>query len=264
MRKIPFRKIYKIGRAFLVNHSADILTGFTACGVVLTAIQTHKATLKADAYLRINGYDMANPDTQKVLKWQSRKNYILPAATGALTIGAAIGANYINHKQIAGLAAACSAAELALTEHRDKIEELFGEKSLKELDDGLMHDAAVKGLLSEAKTTHTGHGNTLCIEGITGQKVYASPEWFYAVRNRFNQEVNSCTYASVAEYLEMLYTDCTEPYYIPEWCNEQGYNVYITGLLEFCTPHWEGDAEGEAIVVFKPTHKPVHNYMENF
>lgn len=264
MKKINFSKLYKLGKAFLTKHSADILTGFTAFGVVMTEIEMHNATLKAEEYLRVNGYDKANPETQKVLKWESRKHYILPVALGAGTIGAAVGANFINHKQIAGLAAACTVAETALSEHRDKIEELMGEKALTKIDNELMKDQGDKIMEIGAPATDTGHGKIICIEGITGQKVLASPDWFYTVRNRFNQEINQTTYASVAEYLEMLYADCKEPYYIPEKYSHEGYNVHQTGLLEFVTPKWQGDAEQDGYVVFKPTQAPIADYMEIF
>lgn len=262
MKKIPFRKLYKIGKTFLIKHSADILTGFTAAGVVITAIETHKSTLYAEEFLRTNGYDQANEDTKKVLRFEAAKKYALPAATGVATIGFAIGANYINHKQIAGLAAACSIAETALNEHRDKIEELMGSKTLQEIDDSLMKDQGDRVMEIGTPATDTGHGKIICIEGITGQKVLASPDWFYTVRNRFNQELNQNMYASVSEYLEMLYSDCREPYYIPDEYNYKGYGVHTTGLLEYVTPKWEGDADQDGYVVFKPTQMPITNYTE--
>lgn len=263
MKKLPISKMVKVSKAFLTKHSADILTGFTACGVVITAIETHKATLKAEEYLRLNGYDIANPETQKVLKFEAAKKYAIPVATGVATIGAAIGANYINHKQIAGLAAACTIAETALTEHRDKIEELMGEKALKELDDSMLKDQGDAIMETGAPVTDTGHGNMLCIEGITGQKLYASPDWFYTVRNRYNYELTqSPNGLSVSDYLQMLYADCKEPYYIPEENDYRGYRVDVTGLMEYVTPHWEGDAEHEGYVIFKPTKAPIHDYMD--
>lgn len=264
MKKIPFAKIYRVSKTFLIKHSADILTGFTAAGVVITAIETHKSTLKAEEYLRVNGYEQANPDTQKVLKFEAAKKYIIPVATGTATIAAAIGANYINHKQIAGLAAACSIAETALNEHRDKIEELMGEKALQEIDDGLMKDQGDKAMEIGAPAIDTGHGNKICIEGITGQKVLASPEWFYTVRNRYNALINQVEGASVTEYLEMLYADCKEPYYIPEENDYRGYGIHVNGLLEYIKPVWTGDATQEGYVVFKPTKAPVTNYMETY
>lgn len=259
--RIPFRKAAKFGKTLLVKHSADILTGFTAAGVVLTALATHKATLKADEYLRVNGYDKANPDTQKVLKFNAAKHYVTPVVVGAVTIGAAIGANCINHKHIAGLAAACSIAETALVQKDEKISELLGQKTLDKIDDELMREKGDR-LAAESTVINTGHGNILCIDGLTGMRLLACPEYFYATRNMFNSDINQTMYGSVADYAEYLCRDCKEPYYIPEWAYEVGYGVHTTGLLEYKTPHWEGDVDHPGYVIFEPVRQPIHNFAE--
>lgn len=260
--KINFRKLGKIANAFLVKHSADILTGFTAAGVVLTAFETHKATLKAEEYLRVNGYDKANPDTQRVLKLNAAKHYIVPAAIGLGTISAAVGANYINHRQIAGLAAACSVAETALSEHRDKVQELLGEKALKEVDSGLMQDKMDRIMSSGSSILDTGHGETICIDGITGLRFKASPDWFYACKNRFNSDINQTMYGSVVDWVDYLLADCKEPTYYPQEWYDNGYGVHSTGILEFKAPEWSGGVDSDPYVIFEPTHRPIPTYAE--
>lgn len=264
MKKLPVGKMVKVSKAFLVKHSADILTGFTACGVVITAIETHKATKKAENYLRINGYDKANPDTQKVLKWESRKNYILPAVTGAATIGAAIGANYINHKQIAGLAAACTVAETALSEHRDKIEELMGEKALQKIDDEVNIDKAVDILDNDDEVYDTGRGKVLCCEGyLSGRKFWADPDWIKRAVNDFNERVNQDTYCSYAEFLDILWQDCRS-IVIPRSAENLGYNVHQNGLMRIEITSDIDPKTGQPYLIFSPTNPPIANYMEIF
>ena len=266
--KFPIRKVVKHGKAFLVKHSADILTAFTAAGVVVTALETRKSTLAAEEYLRVNGYyddNGMNPDTKRVLKFNSAKKYAVPVLTGAATIAAAVGANYINHKQIAGLAAACTVAETALSEHRDKIEELMGEKALNKIDDEILADkgaAIMEGEASEAPIIDTGHGHTLCIEGLTGQRFYASPEWVYHCRNVFNERLNEDNYGSYGEFLEILWSGTKA--YIPERYYNMGYNIHITGLLRLKEPHWDGQADEEAYMIFEPSTEPIGDYMQLF
>jgi hypothetical protein len=265
MKKIPFRRFAKIGKSFLVKHSADILTGFTAAGVVITAIETHKATRKVDEFLRANGYELANEDTKKVLKFESAKHYILPVATGALTIGAAIGANYINHRQIAGLAAACTVAETALSEHRDKIEELMGDKALAKIDDEMLADkgrviAANNGL--SMGLIDTGHGDEIIIDGLTGMIFLTSWDWILHCVNEFGERVNNDLYCSYGEYLEIVCKDCKEAYHIPKWTYEKGYGVHITGIMNMKTPHYEGEAGKKPYLVYEPYNAPVSNYTE--
>lgn len=264
MKKLPFGKMVKVSKAFLVKYSADILTGFTACGVVITAIETHKATKKAEDYLRINGYDKANPDTQKVLKWKSRKNYILPAVTGVATIGAAVGANYINHKQIAGLAAACTVAETALSEHRDKIEELMGAKALQKIDDEVNIDKAVDILDNDDEVYDTGRGKVLCCEGyLSGRKFWADPDWIKRAVNDFNERVNQDTYCSYAEFLDILWQDCRS-IVIPRSAENLGYNVHQNGLMRIEITSDIDPKTGQPYLIFSPTNPPIANYMEIF
>lgn len=261
MKKLPIGRAVKFVKAHLIKHSADILTGFTAAGVILTAIETHKATLKADEYLRTNGYSEANPETQKVLKLEAAKNYILPVAIGAGTIGAAVGANYINHKQIAGLAAACTVAETALSEHRDKIEELMGTKALSKIDDDILADKGKKIVSNNQPILNTGKGNILCIEAMTGQKFYACPEWVYKCRNEFNERVNLDQYCSYAEFLEILWAGCKDVY-IPQHLYNMGYNVHANGLLTIKSPHYDGDEDSEPYLVFEPYNMPIAGFMD--
>ena len=265
MKTPNFRKAYKMGKAFLTKHSADILTGFTAAGVVITALETRKATLKAEEYLRINGYDKANPETQKVLKFEAAKMYVVPAATGLATIGAAVGANYINHKQIAGLAAACTVAETALNEHRDKLEELMGEKALKKIDDEVALDRGVEILDNDDEILDTGRGKVIICEGyFTGKKILASPEFVQRVVNAFNERVNQDTYASAAEYLELFFMDVLKDIVIPASAESMGYNIHQNGLMRVEMTSDIDPKTGYPYLVVMPTNAPIHNFMEIF
>ena len=265
MKKIPFGRAVKVSKAFLTKHSADILTGFTACGVIITALETRKATLRAQEYLRVNGYDQANPDTQKVLKFEAAKNYILPVATGGLTIGAAVGANYINHKQIAGLAAACSVAETALAEHRDKLEELMGSNALTSIDDEINKERAIDILSNDEPVHETGQGNVLCVEAfLTGAKVRCSPDYIRKTVNEFNEVVNVNTYASYGEFLEMFFRGLLKDIYIPTVAYNMGYNVHQNGLLRLSMTSDIDLQTGEPYLVIQPSTQPVANYMDIF
>lgn len=266
LAKIPVRKLYKVSKTFLVKHSADILTGFTAAGVVITAFETRKATLRAEEYLKQNGYydsPAMNDETKKVLKMQSMKEYIAPAVIGATTISAAVGANYINHKQIAGLAAACTVAETALTEHRDKIEELLGEKTLTKIDDAVNVDRGHDILADESKPVLvTGHGDMLCCEGyLTGTKFRASTDWVKKCVNEFNYRVNNDTYADFSEFLLELWQDCPS-FVIPRAAENVGYNVHSTGLMRLDFTSDIDPVTGEPYLIFTPRNIPVSNFTE--
>ena len=257
MHKPNFSKMYKIGKAFLVKHSADILTGFTAAGVVVTAIETHKSTLKAEEYLRVNGYSDANPETKRVLKFEAAKKYALPVAIGTGTIAAAIGANYINHKQIAGLAAACTVAETALSEHRDKIEELLGTKELQKLDDAVNVDRAAEFLGSSEEPILTGKGTILCCEGyLTGTKFRANIDWVRKCVNDFNELVNNDNYACFNEFLSILGLHEVDA------GNKLGFNVHSNGLMRISITSDIDPISGEPFMIFTQDNPPIANFME--
>lgn len=259
-----FKVIGKKGKAFLVKHSADILTGFTACGVVLTGYEAHKATLKAENYLRINGYDEANPDTQKVLKWQSRKNYILPVAIGGATIGAALGANLINHHHIAGLAAACTVAETALSEHRDKLEELMGEKALKKVDEELS--------LEKAQAAINEHRNSLDLDNPAYYEMQLCCETYCTNRpfpssrarveralNNYNNQVMTLGGAVYRTFIE----DCGGTVSDDHVSNFEGHGRYTTGplILEFSSGIDE--ETGRTYLAICPKNPPIVDYDRN-
>lgn len=263
--KINFRKLGKIANAFLVKHSADILTGLTATGVVLTAFETHKATLRAEEYLRVNGYDKANPDTQRVLKLNAAKHYIVPAAIGLGTISAAVGANYINHRQIAGLAAACSVAETALNENREKLQELLGDKTLQKFDEEVAKEKAQTILKNDDEILDTGRGHTLVVDTyFTGRKLWASPEYVRRCVNEYNERVNNDNYCSSYELAEILFRDVLRGAIIPEQNYDHGYNVHINGLLRMGFTSGIDEVTGEPYLAISPINKPIANYMEIF
>lgn len=264
----PLHKVVKYSKHMLVKHSADILTGFTVGGVVLTGFEVHKATLKADEFLRINGYDQANPDTQKVLKLEAAKFYIRPVVTGAATIGCAVGANYINHEKIAGLAAICTAAETALNEKDGKIKELMGEKALDKIDDEVLAD---KGRAILAKTSQndiidTGTGDVLCVESYwTGQVFKADPNIIWMAQNTYNErvleEAESGLGVASGDFLEELWKNVNA--FIPKKAYEDGYRASgngANGILRLeC--HWDGDPKkGERYLVFEPKNRPIRDF----
>ena len=263
MFKPNFARMGKLTKTFLMKHSADILTGFTAAGVVVTAIETHKATRKADEFLRINGYDKANPDTKKVLKFEAAKNYIIPVVTGVATIGAAIGANYINHREIAGLAAACTVFETAMNEKDAAIAKLSGEKGLAKVNSEVMKERGKQIMNDEnAVIVDCGDGDTYCVEGFSGIVLKTNPERFYRAQNRYNEIINQTTYAAWSEYLEFLYEGVNGPHYIPKKHRLLGHGVHSTGILTYEEPLWEGNATDRPYVVFNPMNEPITNYEE--
>lgn len=257
MKTIAISKIVKHGTRVLAEHAPTILTGFAAAGVVATSIMTYKATLKADQYLNAMCDENASEETVKAVKRETYKFYIPAAVTGAATIGCVVGANYLNYRKITALAAACSVAETALAEHRDKIEQILGDKELEKIDNALALDHMPENVSSE-DIINTGKGNFLCCEGyLTGAMFRSSEAWIRKCINDFNELVNQNTYASYNDLLSLL------GLHEVQFGNEIGWNVHINGLLRVrFTYDGRDDADGEPYLIIEPINPPVHNYAD--
>ncbi len=254
--KIPVGKIVKVSSAFLTKHAPDILTGCAVAGTVSTAILAGRAVLKAERYINSVCDEHASEDTRKAIRRQTYKYYAPAVATGLATVGCIVGANAINHKKIAGLVAACTVAETALQENKDKIEELFGDKNLKLIEESKAIDKGLNAIHNSEEVVETGHGNALFVEGyLTGTKFRADINWVKKCVNDYNEIVNHDTYADFNEYLERhgIHT-------VKAGAN-LGYNVHVNGLMRIeLFP--EIDLEtGETYTVIMQQNEPVANFM---
>ena len=94
-------KLTKTLTRFLRKNGGTLLAIGASVGVVLTAVETGKATVKAEKLVELNK-DIPDYDTkEKVLDcWHF---YIPAAVVGAGTIGCIIGANMLSRKEIARL-----------------------------------------------------------------------------------------------------------------------------------------------------------------
>lgn len=248
------KRLYRFSKDALKQNAPTILTTFVAAGVVGTGVLTHRATLKAEEILRTSLDENASEETTKAVRRSTYKYYIPPIALGAATIGCAVGANYLNFKKITALAAACSVAETALNDQRDKIEELLGEKTLEKIDNSLAVDAKERATEVPIKT---GHGNYLCCEGyLTGALFRADEDWIHKAVNEFNELVNANTYASFNDLLTCFHL------HEVDYGNELGWNVHINGILRVRLTYGREEQTGEPYVVIRPMNLPVHNYAD--
>lgn len=127
--KIPFqlRKVINLG----AQHSADILTVVNGIGVVATGILSGKAGAQIHDKIRAKEAELERKLTFKEQLELTWKDYILPVATGGLTIAAGVASNRVQAKQIAeiGLLAAAYSDKVKVLEK--KLEETIGPEELK-------------------------------------------------------------------------------------------------------------------------------------
>ena len=126
-------KLTKTCTKFLCKHGGTMLAVAASVGVVLTAIETGKATVKAEKLIEMNevatdsGDDIALQDYPVQEKVKDCWRFYIPAAVmGAGTIACILGSNALNKKQIASLTAAYMALGKAYQEYRKQVMEHVG------------------------------------------------------------------------------------------------------------------------------------------
>lgn len=124
-------KLTKMCAKFLRKHGGTMLAIGASIGVVLTAIETGKASIKAEKLLESKNGIPEYTTKEKVKDcW---KYYIPAAALGAGTIACVMGSNALNKKQIAGLTAAYMALGKTYQEYRRQVTAKIGPEKEKEI-----------------------------------------------------------------------------------------------------------------------------------
>lgn len=124
-------KLTKTCARFLRKNAGTLLAIGASVGVVLTAIETGKATIKAEKLVELNK-DVPEYDMKEKVKdcWQF---YIPAAVLGAGTIGCIIGSNMLSRKEIASLTAAYMALGKSYQQYRRQVAERVGGEEEKDI-----------------------------------------------------------------------------------------------------------------------------------
>ncbi len=118
---------------FLKKHSATILSVVSAAGVVITALTTAKATLKADKLIKEAKEEKDGELTKVEVFKTAAPVYAAPTVMGALTIGCIFGANVLNKRQQAMLTSAYAVVHRAYGDYKNQVKAIYGEEAHKEI-----------------------------------------------------------------------------------------------------------------------------------
>lgn len=158
--------LMKSASRFLKKNGGTILAIGASVGVVLTAIETGKASIKAEKLIEMNSAEPAYTMKEKVQDcW---KFYLPAAALGTGTIICILGSNALNKKQIASLTAGYMALGKAYQEYRQKVIENFGIEKEAEIHDQIKEEKLpeVREKMEEEKL--------LCYEPISKRYFHAT------------------------------------------------------------------------------------------
>lgn len=263
MKKPNLTKFVKDTRMLMSKHSPEILTGLGIASMITTVILAVKATPKAEKlieeYKDERGYSL-NPETKisdlpkKEVIQVAWKPYIPAAISGTVSIACLIGANSVNARRNAALATAYKLSEVALSEYKDKVVEVIGEKKEKVVREKIAEDRLEKNPVNNSQIFMTEKGNTLFLEPISGQYFRSDIEIVKKAINELNESMLNSPfgYLSVNDLYDALGLEQTSTGDDLGWCVSKGIIKYDI--------HAKIAKNGEPCIVLDYTNAPVYDY----
>lgn len=201
MNKPNLSKAIKNAQRTLSKKSPEILTGLGIAGMITTTVLAVKATPKALKLIEDAQYEKEELLTAPEKIKAAWKPYIPAAISGTVSIACLIGAQSVNAKRNAALAAAYKLSETALTEYRDKVVETIGEKREKTVREKVAQERIEKNPVSQSEVIVTEKGNTLFFEPLSGRYFKSDVESVKKVVNELNKRmIGGEQYISLSEF----------------------------------------------------------------
>ena len=213
MKKHSLANVAKGIGSVLSKHSPEILVGAGISGMIATTILAVRATPKAIRLIEDKAFEEGcRPSeikkTEKVkLCW---KCYIPAAITGVTSIACVIGAQSVNARRNAALAAAYALSDSTLREYREKVVETIGEEKEKIVRDKIAEERIKKNPDTNAEVISTDRGDTLCYDTLSGRYFYSDPESIRQAVNDLNETMLNDMYVSLNEFYDNLNLDHTK------------------------------------------------------
>ena len=194
--------------SYFNKHGATILSIAAAAGVVLTAVETAKATTKAQSLIDMN---KAEPMTKKEIVKDCWKFYVPAAVVGVGTIACILGSNSLNKKTQAELMAAYVAVQQTYSTYRKKVAEQVGEETEKD----------IHRQVETMPRADNGDVEHLCYEPLTNRYFNATMAQLYEAAYMLNKKLALDGGVSLEAWCEMLGLE-----FIPDgkcrgWCIDQ-------------------------------------------
>lgn len=252
-------KLTKTCAKFLRKHGGTILVVVASVGVVATAIETGRASIKAQKIIEKNmiAIDCENygescyTAKQKVLDcW---KAYVPAVILGGGTIACILGSNVLNKKQLASMTAAYMALGKTYQEYRRQVAERWGTDAEKDV----WKDAqsVTKEPTSDMKTE-----KLLCYEPISKRYFHATEAELLAAFYEVNHDFATNGYISLNDFYGYLNLD-----FIPK-LNGYGWSVDYLGdmwenyWIDFSYLRQQTD-DGLEVYYVSAFQEPIEDYL---
>lgn len=241
-------KLTKTCARFLRKHGGTLLAIGASVGVVLTAIETGKATIKAEKLVELNK-DVPEYGMKEKVKdcWQF---YIPAAVLGAGTIGCIIGSNVLSRKEIASLSAAYVALGKSYQQYSRQVAERIG----SEAEADILEKSKVEEPAEEDK-------QLLCYEPFSNRYFHATEAELYDAFYQTNRDFSLNGEVSINNLYSYLGLD-----YLPEkddvgWCSDYMINEWEYFWIDFVANKQTTDdgLEVYQVYAFQP---PIPDYLD--
>jgi hypothetical protein len=183
-------KFFTNTRKTLVKHSPEILTGLGIAGMLTTTVLAVKATPKAVRLIeekkKEERVEKLKPVEVIKATW---KCYIPATVTGVTSIACLIGANSVQTRRNAALAAAYTLSEKAFAEYKEKVIETIGEKKEEHIREEVVKERTKDRVINDNEIFITDRGETLFLDTITDRVFKSDIEFVKKAVNKVNYEL---------------------------------------------------------------------------
>lgn len=211
-----------VGRS-LVKHSPQILTGIGVAGIATTAVLAVHATPKATRLIEDAKEKKGSELTVKEKVKAAWKCYIPATISGVTSAVCIIGANSVNARRNAALAAAYKLSETAFIDYREKVVETVGKEQEKAVRESVVRDKIAKNPPNNQNIVIAGTGDVLCYDALCGRYFNSSMDKIDKIVNDLNRRMRSDMYISLNEFYYEVDLEGVAAGYELGWNIDSGY-----------------------------------------
>lgn len=266
MKNLKINELVKTVQSVLAKRSPEILTGIGIAGMITSTVLAVKATPKALSLIedekraqnehisddaRSNNTRIIHLKPIEVVKvtW---KCYIPTVLTGIASTACLIGASSVNFKRNAALATAYQLSATALTEYKEKVSEVIGERKERDIRDRIAKDKINNDPVGKHEVIVTGNGDTLCYDAYGGRYFKSSIDKIKKAENELNRVMLKDMYVSLNEFYDELGLKHTKLGDDLGWNLDDGFiNIEFSSQLS---------EDGTPCIVINYTVSPNYNY----
>lgn len=181
------------------KHSPELLTGIGIAGMVTTVVLAVRATPKALRLIDEKKADIPEENIPQIEAVKAAWKVYVPAVlTGILSTICLIGANSVNQRRNAAIAAAYSLSESALKEYREKVVETIGERKEQAIRDDIAKDKIIENPVREVIVSD--RGSTLCYDSLSGRYFKSDIEKLRRIVNDLNRRMRDEMFISLNDF----------------------------------------------------------------